>query len=63
MAKVCYFTGKKTRSGNAVSHANNHNRRKWKVNLRTVKIVENGTVKRVKVSARALRTLKKYENA
>jgi large subunit ribosomal protein L28 len=56
MAK-CYVTGKGTVSGNKRSHALNATRRKWKVNLQTVRIVdENGNVKKVKVSARALKS-------
>lgn len=56
MAK-CYVTGKGTVYGNSRSHALNANRRHWKANLQTVRIVdENGDVKRVKVSARALRS-------
>ena len=56
MAK-CYVTGKGTVYGNSRSHALNANRRQWKANLQTVRIVdENGDVKRVKVSARALRS-------
>lgn len=52
----CYVTGKKTMSGNRRSHALNANRRVWKANLQTIKIKdENGNVKRVKVSARALK--------
>lgn len=56
MAK-CYVTGKGTLSGNKRSHALNATRRKWKVNLQTVRIVdEDGNVKKVKVSARALKS-------
>ena len=56
MAK-CYVTGKGTVYGNSRSHALNANRRQWKANLQTVRIVdENGDIKRVKVSARALRS-------
>lgn len=55
MAK-CYVTGKQTLSGNKRSHALNATRRKWKSNLQTVRIqLEDGTVKKVKVSARALK--------
>jgi len=55
MAK-CYVTGKQTLSGNNRSHALNATKRKWKSNLQTVRIVlEDGTTKRVKVSARALK--------
>ncbi len=55
MAK-CYITGKTTSFGNTRSHALNANRRTWKANLQTVRIIdENGNVKRVKISARALK--------
>ncbi len=55
MAK-CYVTGKTTVFGNQRSHALNATRRTWKANLQTVRIVdENGNVKKVKVSARALK--------
>ncbi|HHT98645.1 MAG TPA: 50S ribosomal protein L28 [Acholeplasma sp.] len=52
----CYVTGKKTLSGNKRSHALNATRRVWKSNLQTIRIkLEDGTVKKVKVSARALK--------
>jgi len=55
MAK-CYLTGKTTKFGNKRSHALNSTRRQWKANLQTVRIIdENGDVKRVKISARALK--------
>lgn len=58
MAK-CYVTGKQTLFGNKRSHALNATRRKWKSNLQTVRIVqEDGTTKKVKVSARALKKFK-----
>ncbi|MGM9970901.1 MAG: 50S ribosomal protein L28 [Anaeroplasmataceae bacterium] len=57
MAK-CYVTGKTTVFGNQRSHALNATRRTWKANLQTVRIVdENGNVKKVKISARALKKL------
>lgn len=52
----CYVTGKKTLFGNRRSHAMNATRHKWKANLQTVRIrLEDGTTKKVKVSARALK--------
>ncbi len=58
MAK-CYVTGKSTVFGNKRSHALNATRRTWKSNLQTIRIKdENGNVKKVKVSARALKKLK-----
>lgn len=58
MAK-CYVTGKTTVFGNKRSHALNATRRKWKSNIQTVRVLdENGNVKRIKVSARALKKFK-----
>ena len=55
MAKECYVTGKKNLSGNNRSFALNASKRKWKANLQKIKIVEDGEVKTVFVSARALK--------
>ncbi len=57
MARVCAVTGRKTRSGNSRSHAMNATKRTFKPNLQKVRIIdENGEVKRVYVSARALKS-------
>ncbi len=56
MPKVCSVCGKGRISGNAVSHANNHNKRTWAPNLRKVKTTVNGTPKKVQVCARCLRS-------
>ncbi len=59
MAKECYITGKKTTTGNRRSHAMNANKRTYKVNLQTVRIKdEDGNVKKVRVSARAMKKMK-----
>ena len=47
MAKVCYFTGRKTSSANNRSHAMNKTKKQVKPNLQKIKIVENGKVKSV----------------
>ena len=47
MAKVCYFTGRRSETGNTRSHALNANRRTWKPNLQ-----------KVRVSTRALKSCK-----
>ena len=48
MAK-CYVTGKGTTFGNTRSHALNATRRTWKVNLQTVRIIdEDGNVKKLR---------------
>ena len=56
MAKVCYVTGRKARSGNTRSHAMNANKRKFKANLQKVTIFVDGQPKKVWVSARALKS-------
>ncbi|HAP7636693.1 TPA: 50S ribosomal protein L28, partial [Enterococcus faecium] len=38
MAKVCYFTGRKTKSGNNRSHAMNSTKRTVKPNLQKVRV-------------------------
>ncbi|WP_342263074.1 MULTISPECIES: 50S ribosomal protein L28 [unclassified Spiroplasma] len=59
MSRKCEITGKSVLSGNKRSHAMNASRRKWNVNLQTVKMEIDGQVKKVKMSTRALRTLKR----
>lgn len=56
MARICAVTGRKTRSGNARSHAMNASKRTWGANLQKVRILVNGKPKKVYVSARALRS-------
>jgi large subunit ribosomal protein L28 len=47
-------------SGNNVSHAKNRTKRRFLLNLRTVRItLDDGTSQKIKISARELRTLKK----
>lgn len=60
MSRKDYFTNKRAMSGNKKSHAMNHSRRQWNVNLQTVRVtLPNGQVKKVKVSAKTLKTLNK----
>lgn len=56
MARVCYVTGKKGKSGNKRSHAENKTKRTWGVNVQKVRILVDGKPKRVYVSARALKS-------
>lgn len=56
MARVCAITGRKSRSGNARSHAMNATKRTWGANLQKVRIMVDGKPKRVYVSARALKS-------
>ncbi len=60
MARRCMLSGKGPMSGNNVSHAKNRTRRRFLPNLRTVRIsLEDGTTRKIKISAKELRTLKK----
>jgi large subunit ribosomal protein L28 len=60
MARKCYISGKGPLVGNNVSHANNKTKRRQLPNLRSVKItLADGTVKRVRIAASELRTMKK----
>lgn len=59
MSRKCEISGKGPMSGNTRSHALNHTRRKWNVNLQKATILVNGKPKKVKISARELRTLRK----
>ena len=60
MARRCAISGKGPMSGNNVSHAKNRTKRRFLLNLRTVRItLDDGTTKKIKISARELRTLKK----
>ncbi len=57
MARKCYATGLGTVSGNNRPHSLSATRRKWKANLQKVRIKdENGKIKRVYVSTRALKS-------
>ena len=63
MSKVCAVTGKKALSGNRRSHSLRATRRKWNVNLQKVRVVIDGKPQRIRVSARALKTLKAQQLA
>ena len=69
MSRVCYFTGKHPHSGKKITRRGIAKKsggiglkttgittRRFLPNLQTVKIIENGTVKRVRVAASYLKT-------
>lgn len=58
MSKVCAVSGKKALSGNRRSHSLRATRRKWNVNLQKVHMMVDGKPKTVRISARAMKTLK-----
>ena len=61
MSKICQVTGKKTTSGNNVSHANNRTRRKFFPNLHTHRIWVESQNKFIKlrITKKGLRTIDK----
>ena len=63
MSRRCAVSGRCPLSGNKRSHSMHATRRKWNVNLQKATIMVDGKPKKVRVSARALRTLKKQNAA
>jgi len=56
MPMQCYVCEKSPIFGHTISHAHNVRSRKFYPNLQNVKIVEKGTVKRVRICTRCLRS-------
>jgi len=56
MARKCVLCGKGPSVGNNVSHANNKTRRRWLPNLQTVRAKLAGTVRRIRVCTRCIRS-------
>lgn len=61
MARICEVTGKRTRSGNNVSHANNKTKRKFYPNLQKKRFFLESKNEWItlKVSTQAIRTINK----
>ena len=68
MSRECYYTGKRTSSGNSISRRGKAKylggvgrkvtgitKRKFKPNIQKVRAVVNGKVQRIKVSAKAIK--------
>lgn len=62
MARFCPLTGKKTSTGNNVSHSKRRTKRKFFPNLLKTRLVDpvTGQARKMRISAKALRTLKKH---
>jgi len=56
MARVCEVCGKHPSVGNTVSHANNKTKRTWRPNLQRVRAMVSGSVQRLKVCTRCIRS-------
>lgn len=61
MSRVCQLTGKKTSVGNNVSHSVRRTKRRFYPNLfwKNIKDPQTGLTIRVRLSAKAIKTLKK----
>lgn len=59
MSRICPVTGKRPISGNRRSHSLRATRRRWDVNLHTYRVEIDGQICKVRMSARAYRTLSK----
>lgn len=56
MGKYCEICGKGTLNGNLVSHSDRKTHTLWAPNVQSVRVVKNGTVKRMNVCTRCLRS-------
>ena len=62
MSRVCEITGKKPKTGNTVSHANNRKRRRFLPNLHTQRFWLEGEKRWIslRLSTNAMRTIDKH---
>ncbi len=56
--RICRISGKKTITGNNISHSNRATKRIWKPNLQKVTVIIDGQKKKIRVCARYIRKLK-----
>ncbi|HOO62581.1 MAG TPA: 50S ribosomal protein L28 [Synergistaceae bacterium] len=57
MAKVCECCGRGPATGNNVSHSNRHTRRRWLINLQSVKVdVGCGETRKMRICTKCLRS-------
>ena len=61
MSRRCQITGKTVLTGNNVSHANNHTRRRFLPNLQETSLLSDvlGLTVQMRLSTRAIRTIEK----
>ncbi len=58
MAKVCVVCSKSKATGSKVSHSNIRTKRKWNPNIQRIKIIHNGSPRRVNVCTRCIKANK-----
>lgn len=54
MAAKCDICGKGPATGHSISHSTKHSKRRWLPNLHSMKINQNGSVRRAKVCSDCL---------
>ena len=55
MARVCELCGRSPQFGHKISHAHNVTKRRWNLNLQSVRAVINGGAKRIRVCTSCIR--------
>ncbi len=55
MAKVCVVCSKSKATGNQISHSNIKTKRRWRPNIQRIKIIVNGSPRRVNVCSRCIK--------
>ena len=55
MAQVCELCGRKPVFGNRISHAHNVTKRRWNINLQSVRALVKGAAKRMRVCTSCIR--------
>jgi large subunit ribosomal protein L28 len=56
MARVCEVCGRGPQFGNKISHANNVTKRRWNLNLQSVRAIIKGSTKRLRVCTSCIRS-------
>jgi large subunit ribosomal protein L28 len=56
MSRKCEICGKGQTSGNQVSHSNKHFKRKWNANIQSVRVIDGGSVRRMKVCTSCIKS-------
>lgn len=55
MAQQCDICGKKPQAGNRISHAHNVTKRRWNINLQTVRAIVDGASRRIRACTSCIR--------
>jgi len=56
MAQTCAVCGRGPRFGNRISHAHNVTKRRWNLNLQSVRAMVNGASRRIRVCTSCIRS-------